>query len=116
MAIANPIDLAIAGFLNKDLKQCAATSAMSACECTTPELRQALAQICQENIRRQERLATLMSQKGWYVAPPADPATISTLMPQLQAATQGLAAAPVASGMPPAATVVPPATAPRPML
>jgi spore coat protein CotF len=88
----NPVDIAIAGFINKDLKQCVSTNAMSACECTTPELRQAFATISQEGIRRQERLATMMSQKGWYVAPPSDQATINTLMPQLQAATQGLGA------------------------
>lgn len=90
---ANPMDIAMAGLINNDLKHCVTSNALSACECTTPELRQMFASISQEGIRRQEKLSKLMSQKGWYVAPPADQTAMEMLMPQLQAATQGLGAA-----------------------
>lgn len=89
---ANPMDLAIAAYVDKDLKQCVSTTAMSACECSDPELRQTLAQISQDGIRRQAQLAQMLNQKGWYVPPRADQATFNTLMPQLQAATHGLSA------------------------
>ncbi|MFZ5826999.1 MAG: spore coat protein [Bacillota bacterium] len=91
-ANANPMDIAIATLLDKDLKSCVSTNARSACESTTPQLRQAFTQISQEGIQRQARLAGMMAQKGWYVPPQADQSTINTLMPQLQAATQGLGA------------------------
>lgn len=85
----NQTDLAIATLLNNELKSCAAMSAKSACECVTPEFRNALAAISQDAIRRQERLATIMAQKGWYVAPQADTSTLNMLVPQLQHATRG---------------------------
>lgn len=88
--MANPLDIAIGTSLNKDLKSSAAASALSACECTSPELRQTFMQISQESIRIQERLARLMHQKGWYVPPRVDQATVSNLIPQVQAAIQGL--------------------------
>ncbi|HEY3364512.1 MAG TPA: spore coat protein [Symbiobacteriaceae bacterium] len=87
---ANPLDIAIATLIDKDLKSCASASALSACECSSPELRQAFVQVSQDAVRTQERLSHLMQTKGWYVPPRAEQSTISTLMPQLQAATQGL--------------------------
>lgn len=89
-ATLNPLDIAILTLIDKDLKSCASFAATSACECTTPQLRAALAQISQQAIVEQERLAMLASQKGVYVPPRADQTTIDTLMPQLQAAVQGL--------------------------
>lgn len=94
----NSMDIAIATSIDKDLKSCVASCAKSACECTTPELRQAFARISQEGIQRQERLANLMSTKGWYVAPRADHQTMQQLAPQLQAATQGIQAGAFAMG------------------
>lgn len=90
MAETHSRDIAIATFLNKDLKACVTDCARSAVECTTPELRQAFSEIAQDGIDRQERLARLMHQKGWYVAPQAEQETINRLMPQLQAAVAGL--------------------------
>jgi len=84
------MDISVATMIDKDLKGCAASSAKSACECTTPELRQMFTAMAQDNIRRQAKLATMMSQKGWYVAPQVDQATVDMMMPQLQAATQGM--------------------------
>lgn len=90
MPEVNPMDIAIATLVNKDLKSCVMTCALSACECTSPELRQAFTQISQDGIRRQEQLARMMEQKGWYIPPHADQSTIETLMPQLQMATAGI--------------------------
>lgn len=90
MPQVNPMDIAIATLVNKDLKSCVTTNALSACECTTPELRQAFSQISQDGIRRQEQLARMMEQKGWYIPPHADQSTMQTLMPQLQMATAGI--------------------------
>lgn len=89
-ANVNSLDIAIATMLNTDLKNCVASCAKSACECTTPEIRREFARISQEGIERQERLAVLMSQKGIYVAPRADHETVGLIMPQIQAAIAGL--------------------------
>jgi spore coat protein CotF len=99
MPNSNSLDIAIATMINKDLKGCSTSNALSACECSSPELRQTFAQISQDGIRRQERLSQLMSQKGWYVPPPADQQTHQMLAPQLQAATQGVGTAGGFSGI-----------------
>jgi hypothetical protein len=88
----NPIDVAIAAFVDKDLKGCASTAALGACECTDPQLRSALAEISQTAIARQAHLASLMMQKGYYVPAPADATTYNTVLPQLQAIAQGVVA------------------------
>lgn len=113
------MDIAIATMINKDLKHCATSTALSACESTVPELRSTLAQISQQSIQRQAELAQMLNQKGIYVAPSADDATISVLAPQLRSAIAGIDttgaggawAGPgtVGGGHPPGATV----TAPR---
>jgi spore coat protein CotF len=86
----NPMDIAIGTMIDKDLKSCVATNARSACECTSPQLRQEFTRISQEGIHRQERLSNLLMQKGAYVPARIDHQTIQQMMPQLQAAVQGI--------------------------
>lgn len=87
---ARAVEIAVATMINKDLKGCITATAKSACECVNPELRNALAQISQDGIRRQRELAKLMERKGYYVPLTADQAALIHLMPQLQAATAGI--------------------------
>ncbi|HWI60457.1 MAG TPA: spore coat protein [Symbiobacteriaceae bacterium] len=79
-------DIAAATTVNNLLKQCATSTALSACECSSPDLRSTFAEISQTAIRRQEQLSALMMQRGWYVPPVADEATVNALRPQLEIA------------------------------
>lgn len=83
------MDAIIATNLNHGLKSCASGFALSATECSTPELRNLLAQASQEAIKRQEQLYYLMEQRGWYNAVKAHQEDIQSVLPQLKALTQG---------------------------
>lgn len=81
------MDSLIATKLNDGLKHCAGTFAKSATECSNPELRRLLAQASQNAIQTQEKLTTLMQQRGWYRPPAARQEDIQMIVPQLQALT-----------------------------
>lgn len=92
---SNQLDIAIATSLNNQLKHCVSTMALSACESVAPQVRQAYLQGIQDCVAHQEQLSHLMQQKGWYIPPKAEKATIQTIMPQVQSmlqAVQGLQA------------------------
>jgi spore coat protein CotF len=98
--VVNPLDIAIATAVNKDLKFCVTTCIKSAVEASTPELRQVFTQIATDGVRRQEQLVRMSESKGWYVAPPADQQMINQLAPQLQAAIRGIEGIGVGAGAP----------------
>lgn len=78
------MDAIIATKVNSALKTCASSYAMSATECSTPQLRDLFAKASQDAIRRQHELYTLMEQRGWYRALPAHREDIQAVLPQLQ--------------------------------
>lgn len=94
-------DAAIATQINSGIKQCITDCARSASEASNPNLRATFAQISQDGIRRQAELAHLMQQKGWYTAPPLNPANIQRIMPQIQAIIQGGSSRPAAPNFTP---------------
>lgn len=81
------MDPIIATQVNGGLKKCASGFAMSATECSTPEIRSVLAKASQDAIARQEQLTKLMEQRGWYRPPAAHVEDIQQILPQLQALT-----------------------------
>lgn len=79
------MDPIIATSVNTGLKTCASGFARSATECSTPEVRNALAKASQNAIQRQAELTKLMEQRGWYVPVDAHTEDIQAVLPQLQA-------------------------------
>lgn len=79
------MDPVIAAQLNAGLKFCATSFAHSALEADTPAIRNAFLQACQNAIRKQEELAKLMENRGWYRAPAAHTSDVQQILPQLQA-------------------------------
>jgi spore coat protein CotF len=84
------LDNRIATLLDQNLKSGAPRLVTSACECTTPELRRAFMKMSQHAVLRQEELARLMHEKGYYVAPAVEEDTLIQLRPQLKAALAGI--------------------------
>ena len=79
------MDPIIATKVNSGLKACASGFALSATECSSPELRSFFAQVSQDAIKRQGDLTKLMEQRGWYVPPNAHTEDIQNIWAQLQA-------------------------------
>ena len=59
-------DKVLAQDLIKDCKFCVLTFAQAATEATDPQVRQFMSQSLREVTREQQRLADLMTDKGWY--------------------------------------------------
>lgn len=78
------MDQIVATTCNDSLKACATGFATSAVEASTPQVRQAFVQMSQAAIQRQEQLATMMEQKGWYTPVPAHQQDVQQLLPELQ--------------------------------
>lgn len=82
------MDQIVATTCNDSLKLCAKGFAASAVEASTPQVRQAFVQMSQAAIQRQEELAKMMEQKGWYTPVPAHQQDVQQLLPELQSLTQ----------------------------
>lgn len=82
------MDQIVATSCNDSLKLCAKGFASSAVEASTPQVRQAFIQMSQTAIERQEQLAKMMEQKGWYTPVPAHQQDVQQLLPELQAMVQ----------------------------
>lgn len=82
-------DIAIADMLSAALKHCASSAALSACECTSHELRSLLTEISQSAIQQHEQLTAINTRKGWYVVRGADPTVVNDLRVQMEVVLAG---------------------------